>query len=380
MIAETIFWGALAVVAYVYVGYPALIYVLANVRPRPVKKAPHEPSVSFIIAAYNEEKAIAEKIENTLALDYPRDRIEILVASDGSTDRTDEIVRTQFAGRATLVAVPGRGGKTIAQNRTVEHARGEILVFSDATTVYRPDVLRQIMANYADPQVGCVTGWVVMGVDQSTAIHKGRAAYADYEQWLRIYESLFASILGAGGAVYSLRRSLYTDLPGDVTSDFSQAVKVVEQGYRAIIEPAAVVFEAGEGSDIRDEIERRTRVATRGLRGQYYVRHFFNPLRHPWFFFQTLSHRLLRWAVPIFMIVAFVANLFLLGHPLYRLIFLGQAACYLAAAAGYALAVRGKRVRVFLIPLYFCVVNLAPLLALRSLLRGDKKVVWETNR
>jgi cellulose synthase/poly-beta-1,6-N-acetylglucosamine synthase-like glycosyltransferase len=380
MIAETIFWGALAIVAYVYVGFPALIYALATVRPRLVKKAPHEPTVSFIIAAYNEEKAIAEKIENTLALDYPRDRLEILVASDGSTDRTDEIVTTQFAGKATLVAVPGRGGKTLAQNRTVEHAGGEILVFSDATTVYRPDTLRKLMENYADPEIGCVTGWVVMGVEEETTIHRGRAAYADYEQWLRIHESRFASILGAGGAVYSLRRSLYTNLPADVTSDFSQAVKVVEQGYRAVIEPDAVVFEAGEGSDIRDELERRTRVATRGLRGQYYVRRFFNPRRHPWFFFQTLSHRLLRWAVPLFMIVAFVANLFLLGRPLYRVIFVGQLACYLAAALGYTLERRGKRVRLLHIPLYFCVVNLAPLLALRSLLRGDKKVVWETRR
>jgi len=380
MIAETILWGALVVAAYVYVGFPALIYALATIRPRPVKKAPYEPTVSFIIAAYNEEKAIAEKLENTLALDYPRDRLEILVASDGSTDRTDEIVVTQFAGEATLVAVPGRGGKTLAQNRTVEHARGEILVFSDATTVYRPDTLRKLMENFADPEIGCVSGWVVMGVEQESTIHRGRAAYADYEQWLRVYESRFASILGACGAVYSVRRSLYTNLPADVTSDFSQVVKVVEQGYRAVIEPDAVVFEAGEGNAIRDELERRTRVATRGLRGQYYVRHFFNPLRHPWFFFQTLSHRLLRWAVPLFMIVAFVANLFLLDRPLYRVLFMCQLACYLAAALGYFLERRGRRIRVLHIPLYFCVINLAPLLALRSLLRGDKKVVWETRR
>jgi cellulose synthase/poly-beta-1,6-N-acetylglucosamine synthase-like glycosyltransferase len=380
MIAETILWGAIAIVAYVYVGYPALIYLLASVRPRPVHKAPGEPSVTFIIAAYNEEKAIAEKLQNTLAVDYPRDRLEILVASDGSTDRTDEIVETEFAGRARLIAVAGRGGKTLAQNRTVEHARGDILVFSDATTVYRPDTLRALLANYADPEVGCVTGWLVMGIEKGTAIHRGRAAYTDYEQWQRIHESRFASILGACGAIYSLRRSLYTHLPADVTSDFSQAVKVVEQGYRAIIDAEAVAFEAGEGSDIKDELERRTRIATRGLRGQYYVRHFFNPLRHPWFCFQTLSHRLLRWAVPIFMIIAFVANLFLIDRPLYAILLAGQLVFYLAAAVGYALERRGMRPRVLLLPLYFCVVNLAPLLALRALLRGDKKVVWETRR
>jgi cellulose synthase/poly-beta-1,6-N-acetylglucosamine synthase-like glycosyltransferase len=380
MIAAVVFWASLATVAYVYAGFPALMWLLARLRPRPVKKAPCEPTVSFIIAAYNEEKAIAEKLRNTLAIDYPRDRFEIFVASDGSTDRTDEIVRTEFAGRVTLVAVPGRGGKTLAQNYTVKQARGEILVFSDATTVYRPDTVRKLVQSYADPTVGCVCAWVVMGAEREADIHRGRAAYADYEQRLRIHQSRFASLLGASGAAYSVRRRLYTDLPPDVTSDFSQVVKVVEQGYRAIIEPEAVAFEAGESSDLLDELERRTRVATRGIRGQWWVRGFFHPLRHPWFFFQTVSHRVLRWAVPLFLLTAFLANLFLLDQPLYRGLFTAQVLCYLAAALGYVLERRGRRVRVLLVPLYFCMVNLAPLLALRSLLRGDKKVVWETRR
>ena len=380
MSPEIVLWGSLAIVAYVYVGFPALIWVLSTLRPRPVKKAPCEPTVSFIIAAYNEEKAIAEKLRNTLAFDYPPDRLEIFVASDGSTDRTDEIVRTQFADRVTLVAVPGRGGKTLAQNHTVKHARGEILVFSDATTEYRSDTLRKLVQSYADPEIGCVCAWVVMGAEGEVAIHRGRAAYADYEQWLRVHQSRFASILGASGAAYSLRRSLYTDLPPDVTSDFSQVVKVVEQGYRAIIEPEALAFEAGEGTDMLDELERRTRVTTRGLRGQWYVRHFFHPLRHPWYLVQTLSHRVLRWAVPLFMFVVFLANCFLLDRPLYRAIFVLQVLFYLAAAVGYVLERSGRRVRILLVPLYFCMVNLAPLLAIRSLLRGDKKVVWETQR
>jgi glycosyltransferase involved in cell wall biosynthesis len=380
MIAETVFWGSLAVIAYVYVGYPVLILVLSRLRPRPARRAPYEPSVSFIIAAYNEEKAIGDKLANTFALDYPADRLEVIVASDGSTDRTEEIVRTEWAGRARLLVVTGRGGKTLAQNRAVEEAHGEVLVFSDATTVYRPNVLRALMANFADPEVGCVTGWVVMGVEQATSIHQGRAVYADYEQLLRRYESLFSSTLGATGAVYALRTSLYTPLPPDVTSDFAQAMKVVEQGYRAILEDDAVVYEPGEGHSIRDELERRTRVITRGLRGQFYMRRFFNPLRHPWFCFQALSHRLLRWAVPCFLITTFVANLWLAGRPFYRLALLAQAALYGGAAIAYVLYRRGIRVPGLVIALYFCVVNLAPLLAVRSLLRGDKKVVWDTRR
>jgi cellulose synthase/poly-beta-1,6-N-acetylglucosamine synthase-like glycosyltransferase len=378
--AEAVFWGALSTVVYVYVGYPAVIFVLAHLRPRPVRRAPHTPTVSFIIAAYNEEAAIAAKLENTLALDYPPDRLEVVVVSDGSADRTEEIVRTRFGDRVRLLALGGRHGKTVAQNRAVEAATGDILVFSDATTAYRRECLRALMAPFADPEVGCVGGWVIMGVEQEASIHQGRSAYADYEQWLRRYESLVHSILGASGAVYALRRRLYVPLAGDVISDMAQVVKVVEQGYRAVLAEDAVVFEPGEGRALTEELERRTRIITRGLRGQYYLRTFFNPLRHPWFCFQVLSHRLLRWAVPVFMVIAFVANLFLLDRPLYILAFVAQCAFYAAAGFGYLLEQRNVRLKALVIPLYFCVVNLAPLLAVRAILRGERKVVWETAR
>jgi cellulose synthase/poly-beta-1,6-N-acetylglucosamine synthase-like glycosyltransferase len=376
--AEAVFWSAIALIVYVYAGYPALVFLLAHLRPRPVRGAPNLPTVSFVIAAYNEEAAIAAKLENTLALDYPADRLEVIVASDGSTDRTEEIVAARGAGRVRLLSLAGRHGKTIAQNRAVEAAKGEILVFSDATTVYRPDTLRALMVPFTDPEVGCVAGWVIMGVE--AAIHRGRSAYADYEQWLRRYESLVHSILGASGAVYALRRRFYTPLEGDVISDMAQVVKVVEQGYRAVLAEEAVVYEPAEGRSVREELERRTRIITRGLRGQYYLRRFFDPRRHPWFFFQVLSHRLLRWAVPIFLVIAFVANLCLVGRPVYRLLFVGQVALYLAALIAWIFERRNVRLPGLVIPLYFCVVNLAPLLALRAIWRGERTVIWETGR
>jgi len=376
--ATAVFWGAIALMAYVYVGYPAVIFLLAHLRPRPVRSAPHLPTVSFIVAAYKEERSIAAKIENTRALDYPADRLEIIVASDGSTDRTEEIVRGHAGVR--LLSLGGRFGKTIAQNRAVEIARGDILVFSDATAVYRPDSLRALAAPFADPDVGCVAGWVIMGTEGDAAIHKGRSAYADYEQWLRRYESLVDSILGASGAVYAVRRDLYSPLPADVISDMAQVMKVVEQGRRAVLAEDAIVYEPAEGRSVREELERRTRIIPRGLRGQFYLRGFLDPIRHPWLCFQTLSHRMFRWAVPVFLVVAFVANLFLLGRPLYRLLFLGQVALYLAALAAYAFERRNVRLPGLMIPLYFCVVNLAPLLALRAIMRGERKVVWETGR
>jgi cellulose synthase/poly-beta-1,6-N-acetylglucosamine synthase-like glycosyltransferase len=373
-----VFWALVATLVYVYLGYPCLIWALGRLRPRRIAKAPHLPTVSFIISAYNEESAIEAKLENTLALDYPPERLEILVASDGSTDRTEAIVE-RFVPRVKLLALRGRNGKTMAQNKAVEAATGEILFFSDATTVYARDVVRQLMANYADPAVGAVGARVIIGGAGSTeSLAKGRSVYTDYEFFLRRYESRFSSTLGAGGCAYTLRRSLYTPLPADIISDFCQVVKVMEQGYRSVIEDDAVVYEPPESYSIREELQRRTRVITRGLRGLFYMRPYL--AGHPWFAFQVVSHRLLRWMAPFFLILIFLANAALLDRPFFRLLFVAQAALYLVAALAYALERRNIRLPGLFIPLYFFVLNLAPLLAVRALLRGERKATWETGR
>src|SRR5437773_10718072 len=197
--AGAIFWGAAALVVYVYAGYPCLIFLLAHLRPRPVAKAPVLPSVSFIIAAYNEARVIAQKLENTLALDYPAERLEVMVVSDGSNDATEEIVRTRFAGRVKLLALP-RQGKTLAQNQAVAVARREIVVFSDATTPYQPGGLRALVANFADPEVGCVTGTTIYGTDRAAAVGEGRASYGNYERFGPSLECRLRSGLDSPGS------------------------------------------------------------------------------------------------------------------------------------------------------------------------------------
>jgi cellulose synthase/poly-beta-1,6-N-acetylglucosamine synthase-like glycosyltransferase len=378
--ALAVFWSMVALIVYVYVGYPCLVFLLASLRPRPVRKGPELPTVSFIIAAYNEEASIADKLRNTLALEYPSERLQIIVASDGSTDRTEEIVRSEFAGRVTLVAA-GRHGKMVAQNRAVaEAATGDIILFSDATTVYRPECLRALVASFADPEVGLATGNVIHGLEVNAGVVKGRAAYWNYENFVRRHESRFDSILGAAGCFHALRRRLYTPLAPDLIGDVVQTVKVVQQGYRAVVEEEAVVYEPAESTTIREELERRARVIARGLRGKWYLRDFFNPFRHPWFCVQVLSHRILRWSVPLFLIGLLLANLALLDRPLYRAIFGAQVAFYALAALGWALERRRLSPPGLTVPFYFCVINLAPLLALRSLLRGERKTTWETGR
>ncbi len=381
-----VFWGSLAVVLYVYVGYPVLLFLIAKVASRPVKKAPITPSVTLIIAAYNEEDAIRAKIENSLALDYPPGLLEIMVASDGSTDRTNAIVEQEFAGRARLLALP-RAGKTSAQNHAAAAATGEILVFSDATTMYDRDALRALVANFADPTVGSVGGDVRYTTEGAAVASKGRQLYWNYEAAIRRWESRIFTVIGATGCIYSLRRALYTPLDPAAISDFVQPARALLKGYRSVVEDDAGAYEVAESKQLGDELQRRARVALRGLRGVGYMPEVLNPIRHPWLCAQIVSHRLLRWAVPIFLIAAFVANVGLaLATPtsgarlLYVAALLLQIAFYgnAAAAVLYERATSDRPPRLLAIPLYFCLINAAPLIAFWMLLKGEKKVFWET--
>jgi cellulose synthase/poly-beta-1,6-N-acetylglucosamine synthase-like glycosyltransferase len=375
-----VFWASVGAMAYVYVGYPLLLFLVSRVVTRKVAKAPVTPTVTMIIAAYNEEAVIAKKLDNSLALDYPADKLDILVASDGSKDATNRIVREYEArhpGRVTLLDNP-RAGKTAGQNRAAEVARGEILVFSDASTMYDANAVRAMAANYADPAVGSVGGDVRYVRDGEEATSKGRQAYWNYEASIRRWESQIFTVIGATGCIYSMRKSLYTHLDPAAISDFVQPARALLKGYRSVVEDDAICWEVAESKQMGDELSRRARVVNRGLRGVSYMPEALNPVRHPFLLFQLISHRLLRWGIPFFLIAAFVANAFLLDAWFYRLTFAAQVAFYGAALAGLVLDRVGIRPKGLFVPLYFCLVNLAPLIAVWSLLKGEKKIVWET--
>src|SRR3954470_12407114 len=230
LIAEIIFWLSTAAILYAYLGYPLLLVLMSRLWGRAVRRAPFTPRVTFIITAYNEERDLAAKLENTLALDYPSDRLEIIVASDCSTDRTDQIVR-EFAPRGVrLHRQPARLGKTAAQNAAVELAGGEVLLFSDATTLYRPNVLRVLTPSFADPTVGCATGRIVYRDSAATSsVGHGTRSYWSYEFLLRQHESTVSSMIGVCGCMYAVRRSAYVPLYNEACSDFIIATKMVEQ-------------------------------------------------------------------------------------------------------------------------------------------------------
>jgi cellulose synthase/poly-beta-1,6-N-acetylglucosamine synthase-like glycosyltransferase len=378
--ALAILLGALGVIVWVYVGYPAVLGLVAWLRRRPVARAAVTPPVTIVICAYNEERDIRRKLEECLAADYPTEQLEILVASDGSTDRTDDIVR-EFAPRVRLLRVEGRGGKTIAQNAAVLEARGEILVFSDVTTVYTPATVREMVENFADPAVGCVGGDLHYEKEAHNTSAEGRALFWGYERQLRLWESQIHSIIGVAGCVYAMRRELYVPLDRAAISDFVQPGGVTARGYRTVLEPRALAFEPVESRSLGEELYRRARVITRGLRGAFTMPDLLNPFRHPWFATLLWSHRVLRWLVPVFLLVLLAASIPLATRgPVFQVVLAAQLAVYGSGAVAYALERLRVRLPGAFIPLYFCVVNLAPLLALAWIARGEKKIVWETGR
>ncbi len=377
--AEVIFWLSAAALFYTYAGYPMLLALVSTLRPRRISKAPFQSTVSVIIAAYNEERDLAAKLENTLALDYPPELLEIIVTSDCSSDATDDIVR-EFAGRGVrLHRQPQRLGKTAAQNAAVELATGEIILFSDATSLYQPDVLKAVMPSFADPTVGCVAGRLIYVDPSDSRIGRGARSYWSYETFLKRHESRACSLIGASGCLYAVRRSAYVPLYNEACSDFIIATKMVEQGMRAVYEPDAVCTEeTNRRSD--KEMTMRVRIIAQTFTDLWRHAGMMNPFRSGFYAIQLLSHKVMRYLVPFFLIAIFAASGALAGSPFYQVVFLAQVGCYASAAAAWALDSLGIRSRLLALPQYFVLANIASLLALYQFLRGERYAHWEPIR
>ena len=380
--AAAVFWGTVGLIIYAYGAYALSVYFLSLVIRNPIRKDEgHKPTVTLLITAYNEEKDIARKLENALALDYPTDKLEILVASDGSTDRTDEIVRDYGRRNAAikLLRVEGRVGKTETQNRAVPAAQGEIIVFSDATTVYKKDAVRKIVRNYADPTVGAVSGRYNYITEKGSAMGMATILFWRYENFIKSRQTRVRTITGCCGCIYSVRKALYEPLRRDIISDLVEPLKILEKGYRIAFEAEAIAYETTT-EHTSEELRMRIRVITRGMNGLLHMRALLNPFKFGFVAFQLISHKILRWLIPVMMIALLVSNFFLLGHWFYNLTFALQAGLYLLAAAGWLADRHGIRIKAISMPLYFCVMNIACLVSLVNVIKGEKKSVWETVR
>jgi cellulose synthase/poly-beta-1,6-N-acetylglucosamine synthase-like glycosyltransferase len=378
--AQLTFWVILAAILYTYVGYSLSVLLLAQFVRRPLERVAIEPRVTYLITAYNEEKNIGAKLDQVLSLDYPRDKLEIIVASDGSVDRTDDIVR-QFADRnVRLVRVEGRVGKTETQNRAVNEARGEVIIFSDATTVYERSAIRNIVRNYADPSVGAVSGRYEYRNPTGAPIGFGSVLFWKYENLIKTLQTRIYTITGCCGCIYSVRRNLYEPLPADIISDLVEPLKILEKGHRIVFEQEAIAFEETT-EKTAEEFNMRVRVITRGIRGLLYMRKLFNPFRFGFVSFQLFSHKVLRWLIPVFLLILFVSNLWLLGSSwIYDAVFAVQLAFYGAALLGFLAERASIGFKLVTIPLYFVTVNLAAVVAMYRVWKGHKAVTWETVR
>jgi len=363
----SLFWIGAALVVFAYAGYPLLLAAAAAIRSIPSVRRPIRPLVTFVMTAYNEERRLREKIENTIAQDYPASLLEIVVASDASTDGTDDIARS-FGDRVRLVRSGERRGKEAAQQLAVQAATGEVLVFSDVATAIALDGVSSIVANFADPTVGCVSS-VDRFVD-ADGNPSGEGAYVRYEMFLRTLESRVNSLVGLSGSFFAARRDVCRRWPSDRQSDFSTLLRAIELGYRGVLDPATAGFYRNIADD-RRESARKVRTVVRGLAVLARNRRMLNPFRYGFFAWQLASHKLCRWLVPFALIAAFASNAALVASPFYRLLFAVQSAFYGAAVAGIWTGAGALR-----IPAFFVRSNLAILIAWFHFARGERMTTW----
>ncbi len=379
--SEVIFYAAMLLILYTYLLFPAIVLLRGLVCRRPYQTADISPRVSIVIVAHNEADTIAAKLENLLALDYPHDRLQIVVASDGSDDGTDEMVCRYAQHGVQLLDLP-RQGKIPALNAAVEQTTGEILVFSDANSMFVPGALNSLLRPFADPKVGAVAGNQRYTTEGRNTASFGERLYWSFDRALKAMERRSGSIIAATGAIHAIRRELFRPVPSGVCDDFVISCGAIEQGYRLAFEPDAVAYESTALSD-RAEFQRKTRVIVRGLRALWALRALFNPLRYGFYSVQIASHKLLRWSVGWLLLVFFAASAALSqSEPVGQFSFWAQVVFYGSALLAFAgREVRWVRaIKPLAIPYYFCLVNFAAVVAWLRLLCGKPIDAWDSGR
>jgi len=374
---EIAFWSSVIFVVYAYVIYPVMLSVVSAIRKRDVDRGDVTPAVSFIIAAHNEEARIRGKIENTLQLVYPRGQLQIIVASDGSTDGTDEIAGIYAGKGVALVRTPTRNGKEYAQRCAVDVASGEILVFSDVGATLPSSAIVSIVKNFHDPTVGCVSS-VDHTVD-ADGHSTGEGGYVKYEMLLRRLESRVGTLVGLSGSFFAARRELCQEWPNDLPSDMHTLFRAVKAGLRGISDPDSVAYYLNV-PDARREFERKVRTVLRGISLFAANLEMANPLRYGLFAWQLLSHKLCRWLVPFALVGALVSNALLVPQsPTYAVAFVIQLLLYGVALAGMIVSSL-TTARPVKIVTFFVLSNLAILKAWYRFAAGDRVVQWQPSR
>jgi len=385
---KVIFWVSFGAIAYNYLGYPIILFFLAMLvqsksdltfllgrssrRRSPTPS--YQPRIAILISAFNEEAVIEAKVENALKVNYPSELLEVLIGLDAPTDSTVAILNRIQSPRLHVFHFQNRRGKLAVISDLSQQTSAEILIFTDANTMFSPDCVRSLVRHFADPDTGAVSGEEIRLVRKVTE-PSGESLYWRYESALKVLESRLNCCLGANGAVYAVRRSLFRPRENAVVEDFQIPVEIRFSGHRVVYDPEAVAFE-DLAPTFFSQFERRIRIAAGSFQVLFGNPRFLNPLNGlPTFSY--FSHRVLRWLGPYFLTLLFAASLWLASRPFYVALFALQAAFYLAVIVGYWRKRRGNPGGIFFVPLYFCTMNLAYIFGLLRYLRGSQNMAWK---
>lgn len=383
-----VFWICIFLVVYTFVGYGFLLYGLVKIKrcfkpPFSFNKEHTLPTVSLLIAAYNEESIIEEKIKNSLALDYPKDKLQLIFITDGSSDKTPEIIK-QYK-EVLLLHENIRAGKMAAIKRAIPFLTGEITVFTDANTFLNKEAITELVKHYQNPKVGAVAGEKrILVEEKADASSAGEGFYWKYESALKKWDYELYSNVGAAGELFSIRTALYQPVETDtIIDDHMIAMRIAEKGYIIAYEPKAYAMETAS-ADVKEELKRKVRIAAGGIQSIIRLKKAANPFRNPVLTFQYISHRVLRWTIiPFLLIVIFFLNAWIAiqtGSLFYQLLFAMQALFYLLALAGFYFENKHIRIKPLFIPYYFCVMNYAVLAGIRRYSRKQQSAAWEKSK
>lgn len=382
-----IFWVSLFLIFYSYVGYGILVWILVKIKaafsqgkPQAAAAAQVYPAVALVVAAYNEEDFMLEKIQNTLALDYPKDKLELIFITDGSNDNTPALVARY--PDILLLHQPARQGKVAAMNRAIQHVQSPLVIFCDANTLLNTDCVKEIVKHYENPKVGGVAGEKkILQQGKDAAAAAGEGLYWKYESFLKRLDSDLYTTVGAAGELFSVRRSLFEQAPeGTIIEDFVQSLKLVINGYVVRYEPNAYAAELPSAS-IKDEMKRKVRICAGAFQAMVLLKELFNVFKYPVASFQFISHRILRWTVcPVALITLLLSNLLLValgGGLFFQVILVMQALFYIMGITGWIYASRNIRLKAVYIPFYFLFMNLSVFIGFSRFLRNKQTVLWE---
>ena len=383
VIIEFIFWICLFTVFYSYIGYIGLLWLLGFFMDDPVKKEAISLSVSLVISVYNEGNVLAEKIENSLGLDYPANLIEIAVISDGSTDNTNNIIN-EYAKRDSRIMpciAEKNKGKTPCLNEFVPKLKGDIIIFSDANSFYPEDLCKNIAASFADDRIGFVTGSTKYFSSYGNRTEDVTSLYARVDRYIKFLESKIGSCVGADGAVFAIRKALFTPLESYDINDFVIPMQIVKKGFRGVLEESAFCEEK-VSRNIQNEFLRQVRITNRTLRAIFNYKLLLNPFYYPLFSFELLSHKLLKFLSPFLLIIIFILNAMLISnnHILYKAIFIFQILFYLSVIMCGRKKGWGIIGKVATSGYAFVLVNAAYILGWYKYLRGETYTAWLPNR